>query len=314
MKPVFDSDLLSTRDRLELSREFLASSYRLEPLSEIDLRAQASILDIGVARLTQGFLSSASLQRKADEVTAHSEEQVSLFLTTGGRWRGDAGKRAKEIGPGQMVLLDRSQGLGGKVESLSSITLVLPKRVILENVPELEDLHGETLTGPMAALLTDHVRSVVRHGDGLDASARTQLGRMTSDLVLGALAGDVGERLERASPALTRALVGRAKRYVRAHCCEPRLSPESVAAAVGASRSALYRAFEPEGGVARYIRQARLEAARTALVNGDDPRRIGEIAFAYGFTSEAQFSRAVRAAFGASPRDLRHGTDSRLRV
>ena len=105
---------------------------------------------------------------------------------------------------------------------------------------------------------------------------------------------------------MAQALLRRARRYVRANCCDPELSPEKVAAQIGASRTALYRAFQPKERISEYIRLSRLDAARAALVDPGDPRRISEIAYAHGFHSEAQFSRAIRAGFGVTPSELRH--------
>ena len=304
----FDSDLVPPHHRSEVSREFLAASYRLEPLTGGKLSARATMVDMGSVRLTHGFLSDATLSRKADEDVAQAEEQVSLFLTTGGRWRGEAGRNVKDVGPGQLVFLDRSQGLSGSIESLSSITFVVPKRVLLAQSPGLEDLHGRTLAGPMARLLADQLASAARHAVLLDAQERLTLGRSTTALVVGALANGAGETSELVRPAVADALLGRAKRLIQAHCGDPRLTPEKVAAVLGLSRAGLYRVFEAEGGVARCIRQARIDAACAALQDVGDLRRIGEIGLACGFTSEAQFSRAMRDAFGAPPSELRqHG-------
>ncbi|MGT2486123.1 helix-turn-helix domain-containing protein [Methylobacterium oryzae CBMB20] len=78
-----------------------------------------------------------------------------------------------------------------------------------------------------------------------------------------------------------------------------------MARALGMSRSQLYRLFEPEGGVARYLARQRLAAVRAALDNPLEPRSIGEIGETYGFGSSAQLSRAFRDAYGLSPRDYR---------
>lgn len=248
------------------------------------------------------------MRRKADEDTVDAEEQVSLFLTTSGRWRGSAGRHEKDVHQGQLVFLDRSQSLGGVVEDLSSITLVIPKRALSATLPELETLHGETLSGPMAALLTDQIVSASKHAGHLDAAERLSLSRMMSGLVVGALARSSGEGGGLLRPALSLALVERAKRHIRAHCRDPDLSPGGVAETLGVSRSTLYKAFEAVGGVADFIRQVRLEAARAALEDSSDLRRIGDIAFAYGFSSEAQFSRAIRGAFGVTAGEIRRAS------
>ena len=55
----------------------------------------------------------------------------------------------------------------------------------------------------------------------------------------------------------------------------------------------------------RYIWRRRLEAARDALLDASEKRRIGEIAFHFGFSSEAHFARAFRSAFGKTASETR---------
>jgi AraC-like DNA-binding protein len=74
-----------------------------------------------------------------------------------------------------------------------------------------------------------------------------------------------------------------------------------VAEAAHVSRSALYRLFSGSGGVSRYIQRARLDLAWTSLSDPAHPRRVSEVAFGCGFSSEAHFCRAFRRAFGVTP-------------
>ena len=78
------------------------------------------------------------------------------------------------------------------------------------------------------------------------------------------------------------------------------------------SRSALYRAAAPRGGLVKIVMQQRLLAVHGALRRGDDRRSIAEIARAHGFADASQFSRCFRRAFGVSAGRVRtmpgHGT------
>jgi AraC-like DNA-binding protein len=68
------------------------------------------------------------------------------------------------------------------------------------------------------------------------------------------------------------------------------------------SRSTVYRLFEPLGGVARFIRQARLERCHLEL-RRSNPKltRINSVAVSWGFTDASMFSRCFRSYFGESP-------------
>jgi AraC-like DNA-binding protein len=104
----------------------------------------------------------------------------------------------------------------------------------------------------------------------------------------------------RESPVLTRA-----RAYIQHNLLEPSLNPARISEALGVSRSTLYRLFEPLGGVTGYVWERRLQLARAALLDPKRVRRISEIAFQCGFSSEAHFSRSFRKAFNIRPSDLR---------
>ena len=85
------------------------------------------------------------------------------------------------------------------------------------------------------------------------------------------------------------------------------LSPAKLAAQLGISIRQLYRLFEEEGdSVCRYIQRARLARSAADLL---DQRLVNEsitdIAFKWGFTDSAHFSRTFKKHFERSPRDYR---------
>ena len=103
------------------------------------------------------------------------------------------------------------------------------------------------------------------------------------------------------------------KRLVEQQLDSPALSAEFICARSGWSRATVYRLFEPEGGLARYIRKRHLLRAFRELASGQPPHlRIVDLALAHQFASEASFNRAFRRAFGIPPGKARHlATSSR---
>lgn len=104
------------------------------------------------------------------------------------------------------------------------------------------------------------------------------------------------------------ALTLKAKTFIRNNLANPSLDPEQVASALGLSRSVLYRLFRDAGGVAFHIREQRLRRCFSDLVSerGRD-LQVAEIAWRWGFTDAAHFSRLFRERFGFSPSDARAG-------
>jgi AraC-like DNA-binding protein len=95
--------------------------------------------------------------------------------------------------------------------------------------------------------------------------------------------------------------LARAASYIERNLTSQDLTPASVAEAAHVSRSTLYRLFSPSGGVKRYILNARLDRAWSALADPKQARRVSDVAFDTGFLSDAHFCRAFRRAFGVTP-------------
>jgi AraC-like DNA-binding protein len=101
-------------------------------------------------------------------------------------------------------------------------------------------------------------------------------------------------------------VVRRAARLIDSNLAEP-LTPEKLQSALNLSRSSLYRAFEPLGGVAFFIRDRRL-ARIHAMVSAGERATVSQLAGTFGFASAAQLTRAFTAHFGYSVSELRART------
>lgn len=85
------------------------------------------------------------------------------------------------------------------------------------------------------------------------------------------------------------------------------LSPATLAHQMHSSLRRLYRVFEERGKtVSRYIQHRRLvKVAEELSVQGTSRESITQIAFKWGFSDAAHFSRAFKREFEQSPRDYR---------
>lgn len=95
--------------------------------------------------------------------------------------------------------------------------------------------------------------------------------------------------------------------YIEQRLGEPDLSPESIAAAFHITLRYLHRLFDTEADtLARYIRRRRIEECARALASPlQRGRSISSIAYDYGFSSLAHFSKVFREHYGVSPSDYR---------
>jgi DNA-binding response OmpR family regulator len=98
-------------------------------------------------------------------------------------------------------------------------------------------------------------------------------------------------------------LIGKAIKVVEDHISNPEFSVEELGAAVGLSRSHLYKKLMSitGKGPAEFIRTIRLKRGRQLLEKSQ--LQIAEIAYAVGFNSPKRFTINFKSEFGVSPSD-----------
>jgi AraC-like DNA-binding protein len=98
----------------------------------------------------------------------------------------------------------------------------------------------------------------------------------------------------------------RVRNYVSNHLGDPGLSINSIAKAMGCSGRYLHKAFEGQESLTRMIWSQRLERCRLELLStGGRQLTLTELAYRFGFSSSAHFSRMFKDRYGTTPSDLR---------
>lgn len=214
---------------------------------------------------------------------------------------GDSDGRPLRARAGDVQFRDLSRPSAGRYRRVCLTTLMVPR----DRMPPAllaADLHGRVL--PVASeagrVLSGHIRllsrlSSVLSPDQLETGVRAAL------IMAGRAMGDARALAPEDETALRQSLRWRAARAIERRLLDPDLGPDQVARVCGGSRASLYRAFEAEGGIGRYIQSRRLERAYRHLLSDHEPRRIGEVALVHGFASQPHFSRLFRGRFGCAP-------------
>jgi AraC-like DNA-binding protein len=154
-------------------------------------------------------------------------------------------------------------------------------------------------------------------------SARTGVGRLAADLIhstfgeLATISPECEDNLAASLLSLiflplpneaahtSEALRYRIEGYIRDQIRDPELSIEKIASALRCSKRYLHMAFAAsDHSITDHIWTTRLDGCRGDLARRHD-QTISEIAFAWGFSSSAHFSRAFRKRFGVTPSEYR---------
>jgi AraC-like DNA-binding protein len=154
-------------------------------------------------------------------------------------------------------------------------------------------------------LFLDMIHLIPQRYDAMTEETRALVGRQLVDLLALAIQSD--ERVLTSGVSTVRAAhLARIEAFVRRHIDDPGLGPDEVAAGFGISVRYLHELLRDTNmTLGQWIRDTRLMAAMEDLQNPADRRTIGEIAYARGFTDQAQFSRTFRAKFGVTPKEAR---------
>lgn len=236
------------------------------------------------------------------------------FCLSGDRYTCEGRHGPVNIHAGTLAVLDLAQPNTLTAETSASIALTIPRNLLEAYCPDIERLHGARVDTPgRARLLGEHMQTLYHRLPHMTAEEAQLVVEATAALV-GACLVPSADRIERVRRVIDHNLLDRARRYIAIHLENPKLSPDAVCTATSTSRSTLYRLFQPLGGVAHYIREARLRRIHAALRNPAEWRSISSLAYCHGFESAAHCSRAFRELFGYSPRDIRDLTRSQIRV
>lgn len=189
------------------------------------------------------------------------------------------------------------------------VSIIFSRDELIERNVDPEAIHLKVLgqEGGLPALTAQMIVDLQVQLPLMDKGEAALACQSAIDLIAECYRGEA--RRERSRSAHRNALLLRARQEIRRRL-EAGLSVDTgtLLEILPCSRSTLYRAFEPIGGVAGFVRSERLRKAlgRIArMAGGPEQTQLGDIGAECGFTSDAHFSRAFKTEFGFSPSTAR---------
>jgi AraC-like DNA-binding protein len=225
---------------------------------------------------------------------------VGKHVPTRIRWR----DTARIIAPQTPFVASLGDAMTSERDADHRMHLYLARDRFSSLAPALDATRGAAVEGPLGGLLRDYLAMLDRHLPGIAEPDLPRLGEAIGAMVAACVA-PTPDRTLQAAEQIDLVRLERARQLIRRHLRSARLGPDLLCRELGTSRSQLYRLFQNEGGVARYIQQCRLMAVHAALTDPSDGRSIAAVAEDYGFYDASAFSRTFRREFGMSPREVR---------
>ncbi|ONH51249.1 AraC-type DNA-binding protein [Pseudomonas cedrina] len=270
-----------------------------------------------VSKLERGGLSLASLRTNAglikrERPNADHDMDQHCFLVSqrSGYCQITQNGQVVQLAPGDMLLMDST----GSIE-ISPFGLIEHASLSLSRNEVCKQLRGASKTfgkissskacGRMLHVLMDQL---CRDGLGdQDSNEQAQALQAAFVSLLGS-AFEVhdapGESIASLQGSSLRSYV---QKVIDQSLTQPGLSPVGLASRLNISVRHLYRLFEEQDdSVCRYIQRARLKRSADDLTNPFlKSESITSIAYKWGFTDSAHFSRSFKKQFELSPKEFR---------
>jgi AraC-like DNA-binding protein len=236
-----------------------------------------------------------------ERVARDGFDHFVLHHVVSGEMRGGPIGKPITVKAGETLLLDTRRAMEGGATSVSLVTISLAREAMLAAIGSAEDLHGYRIGVREGALLGSLLRELVAQASHLLPGAHAAITRTLVDLLSVAVhpAGATGRSDFYRQDHVRREAV---RRVIETHIATADFSVQEIIGLTGLSRASLYRLFEPQGGVARFIQLCRLQHLRGRLDDrACDGQAIAELAPQSGFSGESHAGRLFKQVFGVSP-------------
>jgi len=283
---------------------------------ECDAAGGAAVIDgeIAAARLATLELSRVTataqrVRRTPAKIARASEDYFLVSIQTEGQGVVAQDGREALLGPGDFALYDSTRPYELRFDgAFQQYVLMLPGPTLRSALRETERLTASTVCGSRGAghLMIGMIRTLAADIGTLAPESAVAVADSVTQILVAGLS---------ALPAARREAVSQLTAYhreciralVRGHWRDPGFGVAAIAQALRLSPSTLHRAWAGEAcSLADWLWAQRLDGARRDLC---DPafaaRGVSDIAFGCGFNDAAHFSRAFRARFGCTARELR---------
>jgi AraC-like DNA-binding protein len=303
----FDSSACSPNEALAYWRDSLSRSWELnlcEPTADAPFFAKSQVWHLERMLFSRATFGPRQVRsRRERNLRADQLDHYRLILLRDGDFDCDAGGRRTHLQPGRFVITDMARA-ETNVSCSTSIALFVPRDQLDDALPRPMDLHGLSPDNACARMLAEHLGAL---GDRLPASRIDEvpvLSKATVNLVAASIVA-TRQNVDGARAAVEHVLIRRARRLIEQRLQDENFGARDLCVHLKMARSTLYRLFEPLGGVSQFIKERRLARIHDLLSNGTEVREsIASIAHAHGFKSAAHFSKAFRAQYGYSAREV----------
>lgn len=295
---------------LQAMRAMTADICNVAPLGAPDEFQVSSVTTAtGNGLLVESVSTTLAYDRTPAHIARGGIDHFQITLCLEGGMHFVSGRREATLGRGDVCLIDMAQpnrtilSGGGDGGATRLVSIIVPRTVMASRLAHPDSATASLLPGGgRAAQLLGSQLSALR--DDPPSESRAAVEAM-ADIVAGAVgsAAEVDGAVDRADRHLVLVMI---KRHIEANLETEPLTAEDLCRRFRISRAGLYRLFEPEGGLGRYVQEQRLNLAlRRLAAPASRTGRLIDLALDLRFSGDSTFVRAFRRRFGLTPGEVR---------
>ncbi len=298
----------------ESMRVLLDSSLgRLDDPAAFSGENESYLLDDLV--LTRGIAHRQKFDRSRTKIALDGIDHYLIEVFLAGHTEMNVGRHVVRSDVGRVIGFDLGEVMDSFNSDFDVLCAVVPRARLAPLLARPDSIHGAMPARDSGAgtLLASYLQNLYFAAPLLSPAE----GKAASQALINLLASafnSVPMDVHDSRDVMHQALLLRAQSFIRENLAAQNLSPDTIAAALGISRTVLYRLLEPIGGIAEYVRELRLKKCLADIMSVRCAHmHISEIGFRWGFSNSAHFTRAFRQRFGRAPGEVREAANPTVR-
>lgn len=277
-----------------------------DPGRKTPFSCEAEIYCLPDVTVSRTRATASRFTRTVRTIAKSATDDMLVVCYTSGHFTCRIGERTQRVEQGELAFFDLSQEVVIEAPSVDNISLAIQRRKLKPAIPLLDSAHGLVIPpGALSRVLIGVMEHTMEMGATMQSPQARPIGEAIILLINACLETLSQPRTtsDIQSGAVSLASV---KAAIERRLADPNLGVQSLLEEFGMTRSTLYRAFEPLGGVTAYITERRLRHAFRRMTDPAEKNlRVSHLAFELGFTHASAFTRAFKALFGLTPKDIR---------
>ncbi|EEE35448.1 putative transcriptional regulator [Rhodobacteraceae bacterium KLH11] len=291
---------LDAADQFDAFSLIVSPVCDLKRLSSINsgFHAKFSAFDLHGIDFVSWEVDPSTYERTREKIKNSSFDSCAIWFVRNGHIFNEHNNDLVKAETGDLMLISHAQPWKSHCVGRSFVSV----GINCDKYSWMTSCNRPLLDGSLKGLLRTFIAMLVDEAHNITEDQKPMLAQSFSDL-LAASIEPTAENRYYATTALNTSRLKIVRDFVQRHLERPELNVDFICKSLGVSRRTLYNIFEEYGGVAKYIKTARLQACYKALSNNNDQKYVSTIAYQYGFTNISLFSRQFKEQYGFSPRE-----------